>query len=199
MRTSARTARRRAAAVAALGALAALAAPALAGCGIEPTEVIEVGQPAQGAKRPGVPVTEARLYFAFPGGLEPRSRPAGGVVSAEMAVPLLLQGPNEAERAQGLYSELPRMRPGGVEVVTGEGTVTIRLSIDPTRLSPIARNQLVCTASHNGVPGDPRPEDVRVDLTGAGKDLKGLVCDSELVVSKASPTAPPAASVLTPG
>ncbi|MEV4435781.1 hypothetical protein [Streptomyces sp. NPDC049555] len=177
--------------VAAALALSAAAAGPLAGCGIEPTDVVEVGQPAQGAKRPGAPVEEARLYFGFPGGLEPRSRPASGQVSAEMAIPLLLQGPNEPEMAQGLYTELPKMRQEAVEVVSAEGTVTIRLPLDPTRFTVLARNQLVCTASHNGVPGNPRPEEVKVTLLGAGKTMKDLVCGTGVTVGRAVPSPVP--------
>ncbi|MDT0449403.1 hypothetical protein [Streptomyces hesseae] len=181
------TEKRRVVAAAALcGALAGV----LAGCGVEPTDVIEVGQPAQGAKQPGAPVREARLYFGFPGGLEPRSRPAAGEVGAEEAVVLLLQGPNEAERMQGLFTELPKLPQGAVTVIPLPGTVTIRLPLDPTRFSPIARNQLVCTASHNGVPDDRRPEDVKVDLLGNGKSMKNLVCDNDLLTPRVGTGAP---------
>ncbi|AZQ74522.1 MULTISPECIES: hypothetical protein [Streptomyces] len=186
-----RTDKRRVAAAAALcGALAGV----LAGCGVEPTDVIEVGQPAQGAKQPGAPVREVRLYFGFPGGLEPRSRPAAGEVGAEEAVALLLQGPNEAERMQGLFTDLPKLPQSSVVVATVPGTVTIRLPLDPTRLSAIARNQLVCTASHNGVPDDRRPEDVKVDLMGNGKGLKNLVCDNELLTPRVGSSPAPAPS-----
>ncbi|MEU1309398.1 hypothetical protein ABZ419_10955 [Streptomyces cinnamoneus] len=178
--------RRTVAAVALAGALAGL----LAGCGIEPTEVIEVGRPAQGAKRPGAPVKEARLYFGYPGGLQPVSRPAQGEVSAEEAVPLLLAGPNEAERFRGLYSELPRSG-GRVEVISGQGTVTIQLPLDVTRLTATARSQLVCTAAHNGVPGDLPAEEVKVTLAGGGRKLSDQVCDNKYV---APVVVPPVAS-----
>ncbi|MEU4211642.1 hypothetical protein AB0F13_16845 [Streptomyces sp. NPDC026206] len=180
--------RRVVAAVVLSGALAGV----LAGCGVEPTGVIEVGRPAQGAKRPGVPVKEARLYFGYPGGLQAVSRPAGGEVSAEEAVPLLLAGPNEPERIRGLYSELPRFG-GRIEVVTGQGTVTIQLPLDVTRLSPTARSQLVCTAAHNGVPGDLPAEEVKVVLSGGGKKLADQTCDNKYIAPVVIPPASPAA------
>ncbi|GHF29394.1 lipoprotein [Streptomyces mashuensis] len=181
-------ARRAVAAAALAGALAGV----LAGCGVEPTDVVEVGRPAQGAKRPGAPVKEARLYFGYPGGLIPVSRPADAEVTAEEAVPLLLLGPNEPEKIRGLYSELPRMA-GRTVVTTGEGTVLIQLPLDVTRLTPTARNQLVCTAAHNGVPGDLPPEEVRVTLSGGGRKVPDQLCDRRAgVPGQAAPTVSPA-------
>ncbi|MEV4867882.1 hypothetical protein [Streptomyces syringium] len=148
----------------------------LAGCGIEPTEVIDVGYPATGAKRPGVPATQAVLYFAYPGGVVPVSRPAGDAVSAEDAVPLLLKGPNEPERLRGYYSELPKV--GGVDVITSTDRVVIRLGTDVSRLTRTARNQLVCTAAHNGVPGKLPADEVKVSLVGGGKSVTDQVCAS---------------------
>ncbi|MFI9201470.1 hypothetical protein [Streptomyces sp. NPDC053048] len=173
-----------------LGALAA----SLAGCGIEPTEVVEVGQPAQGVKRPGVTTPEVQLYFGFPGGVQMVPRPAEAAVTAEEAVLLLMAGPNEAEKMRGLYSELPRT--GGRLVVTpAQDRVTVSLPLDVTRLSPLARVQLVCTAAHNGVPEGLRPEEVRVDLTGAGKKVPGLLCDKKYDAPAVAPAMPTA---LTP-
>ncbi|MEV4440736.1 hypothetical protein AB0K09_17275 [Streptomyces sp. NPDC049577] len=163
----------------ALLALAALVT--LSGCGIEPSEVVEVGRPATGVKRPGRPATEARLYFAYPGGLFGVVRPAGGEISAEEAVPLLLQGPNEAERMRGLYSDLPKIAAGKVQVTTATGQVAIRLPVDPTRLPSVGRTQLVCTAAHNAVPGDLPPDEVKVQLSGAGRTLSDQTCDNRQI------------------
>lgn len=150
----------------------------LAGCGIEPTDVVEVGLPATGVKRPGALVEDTVLYFAVQpgGGVLPVHRPAGGEVTAEEAVQLLMKGSNDAERMRGLYSELPRdVR--AMEVDTERGKVRIRLSADPARLSPLARTQVVCTAVHNAVPGDLPPEEVKVDLSGtSGKPMPDQTC-----------------------
>ncbi|MFI1970932.1 hypothetical protein [Streptomyces cinnamoneus] len=173
-------ARRAAGALALCGALVA----GLAACGIEPTEVVEVGRPAQGVKRPGEPVKEARLYFAFPGlagGLQPVSRPAREGVSAEEAVLLLLHGPNEAERMRGLFSEVPKSG-GRIEVGTAQGRVTIQLPLDVARLTVTARRQLVCTAAHNRVPGGLPPERIEVDLVGGGRKVTGQTCENSYVV-----------------
>lgn len=169
----------------------------LTACGIESTEVIEVGQPATGAKRPGMPVKEARLYFGFPGGgVLGVSRPAGDEVTAEEAIPLLLEGPNEAERMRGLYSEMPRLpkKDSRVDVVTSHGRVTIQMPVDPTRISPVARRQLVCTAAHNSVPGNLPADEVKVDLAGAGRTMTDQICDNNYMapgtVPQAAPTSP---------
>ncbi|MFF4734316.1 GerMN domain-containing protein [Streptomyces sp. NPDC001262] len=162
----------------AVSAVSAALLGTLAGCGIEPTDVVEVGLPATGVKRPGARVEDAVLYFASqPGGVPlPLHRPAGGEVTAEEAVQLLLKGPNDAERMRGLYTELPRdVR--AVEIGTGQGEVKIRLSTDLVRLTPLARMQVVCTAVHNAVPGDLPAEDVKVDLSGtSGKPMPDQTC-----------------------
>ncbi|MGW1200071.1 GerMN domain-containing protein [Streptomyces sp. NPDC002536] len=160
----------------------------LAGCGIEPTDVVEVGLPATGVKRPGARVEDAVLYFASqPGGILPLHRPAGGEVTAEEAVQLLMKGPNDAERMRGLYSELPRdVRV--VTIATERGKVTVRLSTDLGRLSPLARAQVVCTAVHNAVPGDLPPEDVKVDLSGtSGKPMPDQTCQVKDTFSTPTP------------
>ncbi|WP_171168951.1 GerMN domain-containing protein [Streptomyces sp. I05A-00742] len=161
------------------GLAAVLLLGTLAGCGIEPTEVIEFGQPATGVKRPGGPGWQARLYFAAVSDVIGVPRPADGPVGAEDAVRLLLDGPNEAEGIRGLYSEVPRKPGPGTDVVvtTGQGRVDIRLPVDVTGLTRIARNQLVCTAAHNEVPGAVPWNRVKVTLSGGGKKLNGLECD----------------------
>ncbi|MGK5640024.1 hypothetical protein ACSNOK_17155 [Streptomyces sp. URMC 126] len=147
----------------------------LAGCGIEPTEVIEFGQPATGVRPSGQPAWQTRLFFAVVTGVTSVSRPADGPVTAEDAVRLMLQGPNEAERARGIYSEIG-MR-SGVRVTTAPGRVDITLPTDVTRITRIARTQLVCTAAHNQVPGGLPWNRVKVTLTGGGKRLDALECD----------------------
>ncbi|MFI0740719.1 hypothetical protein ACH4PU_21905 [Streptomyces sp. NPDC021100] len=149
----------------------------LAGCGIEPTEVIEFGQPATGVHQPGAPGWEARLYFAVVTGVIGTPRPADGPVTAEDAVRLMLRGPNEAERTRGLYSDIGVRPEAGVHVTTAPGLVEIALPLDVSRISRTARTQLVCTAAHNQVPGGLPWNRVRVTLSGEGKRLDGLECD----------------------
>ncbi|GAA0399148.1 hypothetical protein [Streptomyces luteireticuli] len=147
----------------------------LTGCGIERTEAIDFGLPATGAKRPGERGWSARLYFAVANNVVGASRPADGPVSAEDAVKLMLQGPNEPERARQFVSEV--MLKSGVSVTAARGQVSIRLPLDVSKLTRTARTQLVCTAAHNEVPGASRWQDVKVTLVGDGKKLPDLVCD----------------------
>ncbi|MBZ4321120.1 hypothetical protein [Streptomyces huiliensis] len=159
-------------------AAGALLLGTLAGCGIEPSEVIEFGQPATGVHQPGAPGWAARLYFAVVTGVIATPRPADGPVTAEDAVRLMLQGPNEAERTRGIYSDIGIRRPETDTLVTTErGRVAIRLPVDVTRLTRTARIQLVCTAAHNQVPGGLPWNQVKVTLSGGGKRLDALECD----------------------
>ncbi|MFI9723452.1 hypothetical protein ACIHFE_28005 [Streptomyces sp. NPDC052396] len=162
----------------AVRALAAvLALGALAGCGVDRTDAIDFGRPATGVKRPGAPVNQVRLYWAYPGGVFGVSRTTAGRLGAEDAVPLLLAGPSEAERLRGFYSEVPKTGP--VSVVTSGDRVLIRMTADPTRFTPNARVQLVCTAAHSAMPGNPPAGEVKVTLSGAGRTLSGETCDKD--------------------
>jgi hypothetical protein len=136
-----RAARRLAAVTSGLAGFAALGA--LAGCGIQPTGVIEAGVPATGVH----PQATVRLYFVSPTGLQSVTRPASGPVGPQETLDLLLSGPNSAEIARGLTTELAP--PVGVaKVATGTGQVQIVLSTDVSRLTPNGVSQLTCTAAN---------------------------------------------------
>ncbi|MFE5867239.1 hypothetical protein ACFQ6V_01155 [Streptomyces roseifaciens] len=174
---------------------AALLAAALTGCGVTTTDVIDVGQPATGAKRQGeVNSAEARLFFMSPTGVTSVTRPAKAKLGAEDAVALLLQGPNEEERVRGLYSDVPKMN-GEVHVTTGTLRVSIQMPFNVLRLTPVSRSQFVCTAAANEVPRGRQIHDVKVELSGGGYVITDLVCDSNQAFPAAklpSPTpAPP--------
>ncbi|MFH8983200.1 hypothetical protein [Streptomyces varsoviensis] len=157
------------------GAAAALLLVLVAGCGIEPTGVIDVGQPATGAKRPSASAREAVLYFLSPVGMRPVRRPASGDVSADEAVQLLIGGPDDGERRRGMRTAVPKM--GDVHVTTGKGRVSVQLPLNVGELGVFARNQLVCTAAANDVPGGKPPWEVKVDLSGGGGAVENLMCD----------------------
>ncbi|MFD0381786.1 hypothetical protein ACFQ2B_03285 [Streptomyces stramineus] len=157
---------------------AALLLTTLAGCGVTTTDVIDAGLPATGARRPGAAnVFDVRLYFMSPSGITSSPREAGAKVGAEEAVNLLLQGTNSAEQVRGLYSDLPKMN-GEVHVTTGTMRVGIQLPLNVTRLSPIARSQLVCTAANAEVPRGRALHDVKVELSGGSYVISDMVCDS---------------------
>ncbi|MBD0748129.1 hypothetical protein [Streptomyces sp. CBMA152] len=144
---------------------AALLFPALllvAGCGIRSTDVVEVGDPAFAKVAPAGP-DGTTLYFKGPNGLLP-------VVRAEARVPghavmLLLNGPTEAEKDAGLDTELPHYY-GGLGIGKDGASMTIRMERAVLDFSALAREQLVCTASHTVSP------DEHVTVTVMGNDGK---------------------------
>ncbi|MEV5376312.1 hypothetical protein B7P34_34045 [Streptosporangium nondiastaticum] len=170
-------------------AVAAALLTALAGCGVTTTDVIDVGQPATGAKRQGEVAAEAKLYFMSPTGVTQVTRPAKAKLGAEDAIVLLLEGPDEDQRIRGLYTDVPKMK-GEVHVTTGTLRVGIQMPYNVLRLSPVARSQFVCTAAANEVPRGRQIHDVKVELSGGGVVISDLVCDSN--------NAFPAAKVPTP-
>ncbi|WP_324794447.1 hypothetical protein SJX93_16800 [Streptomyces cyaneofuscatus] len=154
------------------GSLAAAVAAVpllLGGCGIQETDPIEAGGPA---------TVEAfynrdddiMLFFRTPdGGLNPvlrTVRPSAGFggdyvesdpgttpgpPSTEKTVLALLAGPREVDRAAGLTTALPPVRPGSTVTVktTPGGTVTTGLPFPLKALSTTARRQLTCTIAYS--------------------------------------------------
>lgn len=139
------------------GPLRVLAVPAVlaalaTGCGIRPTHVVEVGDPATVRIAPaGSAVTV--LYFI--GSSSPRTvlpvtrrvATVGGQQNGpgpDKVLGMLFGGPSAPEEAAGLWSELPD---GAITLgVDVEGAqVRIRLGSSVTKISTLARLQLVCT------------------------------------------------------
>ncbi|MFI5981904.1 hypothetical protein ACIBEA_13610 [Streptomyces sp. NPDC051555] len=154
-------------------ALLLVGAVALAGCGIEPTAVVESGRAAN------VLLAEPRsadvLYFVAPDGRlaptvqrDPRV-PTGALLGR------LLSGPGTQERDAGLSTELPARTDkmvGPVRVDHGSAKqVTVRLPyfLD-AELSDTAKDQLVCTAAVS-VDGSARTEVVLVTEDGPTSPL----------------------------
>ncbi|MFJ6012308.1 hypothetical protein [Streptomyces sp. NPDC092952] len=154
---------RRAAAAAVLGVAA------LTGCGVQPTGVVEAGEPASGLTR-GV-----RLYFASPSGLtavpliDQRVDDLNGV--------LKLLGATEPPAGQGLVS---LVRLGGYSATGSGERVTVRTE-GPYGGSgrDQATGQLVCTLARTQSVLDPRvrADDVRVTFRPSeGEPLGPLGC-----------------------
>ncbi|MFF3326803.1 hypothetical protein [Streptomyces sp. NPDC002889] len=137
-------------------AVAALAAAlALAGCGIQETDVIEAGGPATVQVVPHSP-TGMVLFFRSPDG-EPM--PVVRYLEGEFAdnrnpgtstpetVAALFDGPIGNERKAGLTTGLPLLPLGRqVRVESGaEGGVVVRLPIALDSLDDTAVRQLICT------------------------------------------------------
>ncbi|MFJ7204997.1 hypothetical protein ACIQWR_15825 [Streptomyces sp. NPDC098789] len=131
-------------------ALLLVGAVALAGCGIEPTAVVESGRAAN------VPVAAPQsadvLYFVAPDGRLAPSVLRDPRMSTGALLSRLLSGPGTQERGSGLSSELPArtdkmVGPVRVEYRSAK-QVTVRLPyfLD-AELSDTAKDQLVCTAA----------------------------------------------------
>ena len=115
-----------------------------AGCGVDSSGVIS------GLAAPSGDVRTANgtmLYFVAHGTLSVVQR-GGGQLSAEERLALLVAGPTDDERARGFGSEVPAGALFGVQ--PGYGGVTVSSSVDVTRLSTMAVDQIVCTLSDNG-------------------------------------------------
>lgn len=133
----------------------------LAGCGIPATGVVEAGEPAVGLHR------EVKLYFVQ--GRDPdtlsvvsRRLDAGG--RAEDSVALLFKGLAPAEaKILGLTTRVP---PVPVKVGRAGGTVTVQAGMPDGWLSPVAVDQIVCTALAAGLAGPDRPPDDVTVLAG---------------------------------
>ncbi|MFB7006423.1 MULTISPECIES: hypothetical protein [unclassified Streptomyces] len=133
----------------------------VAGCGIQATDVVEVGDPATVDVAPGGP--EGTLLYFVSSSSASRLMPvvrqvdlttvgdvgaggAGGVRrGSDKAVIMLFDGPTKVEADAGLRTELPYIRTLGLTL--GPDGVTVRVSTAVTELSEVARQQLICTAA----------------------------------------------------
>ncbi|MET8825602.1 hypothetical protein ABZX40_31590 [Streptomyces sp. NPDC004610] len=163
---------------------ALLAAATLSACGVQPTGVLDGGDPAGGLTK------GLRLYFVTQSGrLEAVSRPEIPV-SADPddllgVLKLLMGGPTPAERASGLTT---LVESGRFQVSTGDRTVTLDIvapDLDPD--SPRDRNmtgQLVCSLARASAMADPsgatRTDDIRVTVRPSSGPLVTHVCSDFL-------------------
>lgn len=171
------------------GVLTGALAGGLTGCGIAPTDVIDAGEPATGVKSPGQPAADVQLFFYGPSGLRSATRRAKVPVDPEMAIDMLMKGPNHAERMRGLSSVLPKF-PGPLTATTHVGSVVITLPMDVKRLDSASLNQLVCTAANARVPGNKPPGEVSVTLASKTVRVGPMVCggNNAFPVVEPSPT-----------
>lgn len=141
------------------GAVLAVLGAVLAGCGVQPTGVIEAGEPATGLTR------GMRLYYASDTGLRAVPVLDRDISSLDAVMKLLAQGPTAAERREGLTTLLHA--PSGY-TVTGDGP---RVSVDLegsywAEARAQVTGQLVCTiASFQSVrEAEVRADDVEVTI-----------------------------------
>lgn len=90
-----------------LTCLVAVVAMLSAGCGIGSTGPVRAGAPASGLREPGSVHHYAQLYFVSPYGIQAVTRQVDTPLTPQQALDLLLNGPDAAERARGLTTEVP--------------------------------------------------------------------------------------------
>ncbi|MGA5276971.1 hypothetical protein ACPCKL_24980 [Streptomyces cellulosae] len=151
----------------------------LTGCGVPASDVIEAGAPARGI--PGPAPTEAvaepataPLFFLTEGELTAYPRPAGDAADLTSLIRLLLEGPNEKERATSATTDLPRLSEAPSVTLTDGATITVSLPNTSTPVSRTALLQLTCTIHYAATPfvppsgGHPSGGTPGLRLTGTG-------------------------------
>lgn len=149
--------------------LAAVLSALSAGCGVGSTGPVPAGAPASGLQADSG-TRYAHLYFVGPYGIQSVSRKVEGPAPPQQALDLLLKGPDKAERARGLITEVPPLH-GRLTARAANGAVDLYLP-DPvakmTRGGALGLSQIICTAANAQVPGDKQPPDVNVSVHEQG-------------------------------
>jgi hypothetical protein len=149
MRDWAQGRRRRGAATMAVALTGALATALVAGCGVQSSGIVVVGaapSPVSSsgatAARDGLGETQVTLYFLSgpDGTLVPTVRTVTGPVNESAVITQLVNGPDQVERDDGLYSNLP---PGLVATPNAQ-QLSYAFSLSE-QLGQLARAQFICT------------------------------------------------------
>ncbi|MEV6227175.1 hypothetical protein AB0L88_04695 [Saccharopolyspora shandongensis] len=145
----------------------------LAGCGVQPTDVVLAGKAPDGIARGPV------LYFVTgePGQVRPTIRETGRLGTVTEALRLLAAGLTPAEGAAGFRTELPFLTTEQVSAGTPDGgIVTVQLPVPPSTLSALASTQLVCTAVGVSAMAGANAQKLMVQLSGSGEVGKPVLC-----------------------
>lgn len=140
---------------------------AIAGCGVRPSDVIIGDSPPSGMVEPAA----VTLYLVKGGRLTAVTRPGGPAPSAADALSLLAAGPTARERRDGLASAVPLDAGPFSTTAAPAGHLVVTMSAPADELSPLAVDQIVCTAAAT-LPRGP----VRVTLVGAGRRVGPRGC-----------------------
>ncbi|WP_413102443.1 hypothetical protein [Streptomyces sp. Inha503] len=146
-----------------LANVAVLLAFCSAGCGVGSAGPAPAGAPASGLHKGSVS-PYARLYFVGPYGLRAAIREVDAPVTPQQALDLLLKGPDTAERARGLSSEVSPDH-GRLIARAADGAVDLYLPVtvaDMTGGGSLGLSQIICTMANADLPGGKRPPDVDV-------------------------------------
>ncbi|MFD7526336.1 MULTISPECIES: hypothetical protein [unclassified Streptomyces] len=150
------------------GIVVAALGGALVACGVQPTGVIDAGEPASG------PTRGMRLYYASAAGLRAVPLLDKEIDDLISVLKLLAEKPPPVEERGGLTSLVPQL--GGYEA-TGEGArVTVRMDGPyPGSGRDLGTGQLVCTLARAQSVLEPkvRTDDVEVTLRPSDGEVLG--------------------------
>ncbi|WP_367318323.1 hypothetical protein [Streptomyces sp. HUAS ZL42] len=122
-----------------------------AGCGIGSTGPVRAGGPAYGLREPGSATHYAQLYFVSSSGIQPASREVDAPATPQQALDLLIKGPDAAERARGLITEVPLMDGRLVARAAADGAVDLHLPVSVANMTGgggLGLSQIICTAAN---------------------------------------------------
>ncbi|MEV8339873.1 hypothetical protein [Streptomyces niveus] len=121
------------------------------GCGVPPSGVVEVGEPAT-----GMTLSKAVYFLDAESSLHAVARPGiSDTNPVAAAVRELLAGPTPTE-SEYLTTALPPDLPQP-EITVGTATILLRFPTGTPRLTPAALHQLTCTTALTTHPNRPRP------------------------------------------
>ncbi|MER5217423.1 hypothetical protein ABT063_44625 [Streptomyces sp. NPDC002838] len=141
-----------------------------AGCGIGSTGPVPAGVPASGLREPGSATHYAQLYFVSPYGVQAVTREVDAPATPQQALDLLLKGPDAAERARGLITEVPPIH-GRLVAKDADSAVDLHLPVpvaNMTRGGGLGLSQIICTAANAQAADDKQPPDVNVRVYEEG-------------------------------
>ncbi|MFI7706879.1 hypothetical protein [Nonomuraea sp. NPDC049480] len=142
---------------------------AAAGCGVRPSDVIEVGAPPSGSVAPTTTIT---LYLVKNGRLSAVKRPGPSrpLFKAD-TLALLAAGPTAREQARGFTTDVPPEAGPFSVTATPAGGLVVTLSTAAGELSTLAVEQIVCTAAATAPEGP-----AQVTVVGAGQSVGPRNC-----------------------
>jgi hypothetical protein len=149
----------------------------VAACGVKPTPVVPAG-PAPTLRNPATNGlgTDLTLYFVLDGRVTPVTRSAGSTTGVDTALSTLLAGPSYAEASDGYATMLPS-ETGPIALSPGPPT-TVTFSFPLKQLTPIAVNQLVCTAFAALAADGDHVVDGAITLAGSDFQLPSQTCQA---------------------
>lgn len=142
-----------------------------AGCGVGSTGPVPAGAPASGLQATGSVPRSARLYFVGPYGLQAVTREVHASATPQQALDLLLKGPDTAEQARGLTTEVPPIRrQGRLAARAADSAVDVYLPVPVANMTggSLGLSQIICTTANADVPGGKQSPDVEVRVHEPG-------------------------------